>query len=216
MNNQDSANTYSEETTTEIIKQSKSTQPKQRKRKIQATSEDTRLEQAFSILKSSAERDASDIYGEHIAMKLKSYGKRTQSVVQHLINNVLFNADMGQYENISGNPAATSSNPLPSLYRSIISPQQLNYPTPQSRDNASYNSRWSFSGASTSLSSQPKSPYDGSETYPPNESDPYHENVTQKNNENNILYETLQPASSIGSAGQIKSAADLIINFNEG
>jgi len=38
-----------------------------------------------------------DVYGEHVAMKLKSYSRRSQAS-QHYVNNILFEADMGRYE----------------------------------------------------------------------------------------------------------------------
>nr|CAI5834068.1 unnamed protein product [Callosobruchus analis] len=81
---------------------------------------------AFTILQKSTERDACEIYGEHVAMKLRSYSKRTQIMVQHLFNNILFNADMGQYDNINANyndanpfPRSTVSSPYPSPYSNI-------------------------------------------------------------------------------------------------
>ncbi|KRT85324.1 Myb/SANT-like transcription factor, partial [Oryctes borbonicus] len=70
-----------------------------RRRKCKHETEaDPCIEEAYNVLKTSATRDACDIYGEHIAMKLRNYSSRTQSVVQHLFNNILFNADMGQYD----------------------------------------------------------------------------------------------------------------------
>nr|CAI5823940.1 unnamed protein product [Callosobruchus analis] len=98
-----------------------------KKRKLEATS-DPRIDQAFTILQKSTERDACEIYGEHVAMKLRSYSKRTQIMVQHLFNNILFNADMGQYDNINANyndanpfPRSTVSSPYPSPYSNISS-----------------------------------------------------------------------------------------------
>lgn len=34
-------------------------------------------------------------------MKLRKYNERTRSIVQHLINNILFEADMGKYSDVS-------------------------------------------------------------------------------------------------------------------
>lgn len=48
-------------------------------------------------MEQSTKRDAAGVYGEHVAMKLRNYGSQTFSVVQHLINNILFDADMGRY-----------------------------------------------------------------------------------------------------------------------
>ncbi|XP_018019837.1 uncharacterized protein LOC108676287 [Hyalella azteca] len=49
----------------------------------------------YNVFQRSNDRTASDIYGEHIAMKLKTYDKKTQALVQHYINNIVFQADMG-------------------------------------------------------------------------------------------------------------------------
>lgn len=42
-------------------------------------------------------RDGCTIYGEYIADKLRSYDIRTRSIVQHYCNNIIFEADMGNY-----------------------------------------------------------------------------------------------------------------------
>lgn len=46
-------------------------------------------------------RDSSEIFGEHIALKHRKYTDRTKCIVEHLISNILFKADMGEYENAS-------------------------------------------------------------------------------------------------------------------
>lgn len=38
------------------------------------------------------------IYGQHVANKLRGYPKQTSYIVQHNINNLLFEADMGKYD----------------------------------------------------------------------------------------------------------------------
>lgn len=43
--------------------------------------------------------DVCELYGKYLAAKLRSYSKQTQTVVQYLINNILFKADMGYYDN---------------------------------------------------------------------------------------------------------------------
>lgn len=43
--------------------------------------------------------DVCELYGTYLAAKLRSYSKQTQTVVQYLINNLLFKADMGYYDN---------------------------------------------------------------------------------------------------------------------
>lgn len=52
------------------------------------------------------------IYGEHVAMKLHGYSETTQNIVQHLVNSIIFDADMEQYdqEESSGlNPRMSNS-----------------------------------------------------------------------------------------------------------
>lgn len=45
-------------------------------------------------------------YGEHVANKLRTYNQRTQAIVEHAINNILFEADMGNYEKIQSDDPA--------------------------------------------------------------------------------------------------------------
>lgn len=42
--------------------------------------------------------DRFDTYGQHIANKLRTYTTKAEVIVEHLINNILFEADMGQYD----------------------------------------------------------------------------------------------------------------------
>lgn len=56
-------------------------------------------------------------YGQHVANKLRKYDSQTSSIVQHYINNILFDADMGRYSmNVSHNnqPAQYSNFQSPS------------------------------------------------------------------------------------------------------
>ncbi|KAK7578149.1 hypothetical protein V9T40_010354 [Parthenolecanium corni] len=55
----------------------------------------------FNMLKKLRKRDSCDVYGEHVAMKLRNYSERTRSIVQHLVNNILFEADMGKFNDVS-------------------------------------------------------------------------------------------------------------------
>uniref|UniRef100_A0AAR5QBD8 MADF domain-containing protein n=1 Tax=Dendroctonus ponderosae TaxID=77166 RepID=A0AAR5QBD8_DENPD len=57
--------------------------------------DDHRIAHSFSSIE---QRNSCDVYGEHIALKLRSYSKTTQSAVQHLFGNILFKADMGVYD----------------------------------------------------------------------------------------------------------------------
>ncbi|XP_075238637.1 uncharacterized protein LOC142334466 [Lycorma delicatula] len=43
-------------------------------------------------------RDECKAYGEYVMHKLRNYDFRTRSIVQHNINDIIFNADMGRYQ----------------------------------------------------------------------------------------------------------------------
>ncbi|KAF5289944.1 hypothetical protein FQR65_LT11691 [Abscondita terminalis] len=43
-------------------------------------------------------RDTSSVFGEYVAIKHRGYDTHTQHIVEHLINNILFQADIGKYE----------------------------------------------------------------------------------------------------------------------
>jgi len=67
--------------------------------------EDPRVAEAYKILKVSERNEKRDdcfVFGEHVAHKLRGYDRRTCATVQHHINNILFEADMGKY--LNGNP----------------------------------------------------------------------------------------------------------------
>lgn len=68
-------------------------------------------------------RDDSTIYGEHIAAKHRKYNEHTKNVVEHLISNILFNADMGKYEKSHQNTMNIQSTTLysPQSYDNSIS-----------------------------------------------------------------------------------------------
>lgn len=118
---------------------------KAKKRKLDdKESEDSRIDKAFNILQACAQRDNSEVYGEHIAMKLRNYSKRTQSAVQHLFNTILFNADMGQYDknfNINANFPDVSNN---SCFTSTTF-------TPGTQSTSSYSDMLSSQSTSASL-----------------------------------------------------------------
>lgn len=84
---------------------------------------------AFSILKGAAQRkenvaqsniDECDSFGLFITNKLKSYTRLTRSKVQHLISNILFSADQGEYE------VNCATQPVPQIFR----PYTFEYQTP--------------------------------------------------------------------------------------
>lgn len=64
----------------------------------------SRADEAYNILKetllnrSANVRDESTIYGEHVAAKHRKYSAHTRSVVEHIIGNILFKADMGKFD----------------------------------------------------------------------------------------------------------------------
>lgn len=65
-----------------------------------------RVEHSYSIPKPSdvvpkKARDGCEIFGEHVAFKLKGYNLYVRNMAQHLINNVLFDADMGKFDSFS-------------------------------------------------------------------------------------------------------------------
>ncbi|XP_046686416.1 uncharacterized protein LOC124372094 [Homalodisca vitripennis] len=74
--------------------------PTPMKRKRTPASPRSQVDEVVGILHNAVRRDACDVYGEHVAMKLKSYSKRTQAFVQHHVNNILFEADMGRYDEL--------------------------------------------------------------------------------------------------------------------
>lgn len=118
---------------------------------------DQRLEEAFEILKrpypTTTSPDDWSVYGQHVANKLRGYPKQTSSIVQHFINNLLFEADMGKYD----------ENP----YQFIQQPQHFSYQnSPSSSTSFSHNSQPSFALSTPSYTSVPslsiesKVPYD--------------------------------------------------------
>ena len=90
------------------------------------------VDMAFQILKDSHERcttstksDRFSTYGEHIANKLRTYPGKVVSIVEHKINNILFEADMGCYDRDISIPSGSShsaQNSIPSTTPSPNSP----------------------------------------------------------------------------------------------
>lgn len=68
-----------------------------------------RIEHSYSIPKPDAEstpkvdvpKDGCEIFGRHVAFKLQGYNSYVRNMAQHLINNVLFDADMGKFDSFS-------------------------------------------------------------------------------------------------------------------
>lgn len=85
--------------------------------------EDARIDEALGILKDAVSKSSSlddecGLFGQYIANKLRSYDPMTRAVVQHEINNSIFNADMKFYHQ----SLATSSSS--NTYRSTASRSQ--------------------------------------------------------------------------------------------
>ncbi|XP_050300536.1 uncharacterized protein LOC126739056 isoform X2 [Anthonomus grandis grandis] len=78
----------------------KTKRAKRNKENSNVPNEDPRISAVVDIMRSAQDRDSCDIYGEHIASKLRTYSQRTQAMVQHMFSNILFNADMGRYEDV--------------------------------------------------------------------------------------------------------------------
>lgn len=61
-------------------------------------------EQNSDVAKNEKDRDEYDIYGEYIGYKLRKFpNPRVRCIVQHLINNVIFRAEMGKFDNATVN-----------------------------------------------------------------------------------------------------------------
>lgn len=77
--------------------------------------EDPRVAEAYRILKDTHEskiRDKSQAFGNHIASKHREYSKRTKAYVEHYINNILFDADLGKFDyesNFASTPMSSYS-----------------------------------------------------------------------------------------------------------
>lgn len=103
--------------------------PRVKKAKKVVQSTEDMMTSAFSILKGAAQRkenvaqsniDECDSFGLFITNKLKSYTRLTRSKVQHLISNILFSADQGEYE------VNCATQPVPQIFR----PYTFEYQTP--------------------------------------------------------------------------------------
>lgn len=88
-------------TSKKMAKRKEFLSPKRKQPKRRKTMEDSQMEEAYRMLQDTVSkqsaRDASTIFGEHVAMKHRSYSRHTQNIIEHLISNILFEADMGKY-----------------------------------------------------------------------------------------------------------------------
>ncbi|XP_077287924.1 uncharacterized protein LOC143912515 isoform X2 [Arctopsyche grandis] len=90
--------------------------PKRLKRTKNSIS-NRRIEEAYNnmqqAVKIQSERDSSSTYGEYIANKHRTYSSRTKIMVEHLITNIIFEADVGRYEPNYDFDAASIHSPIP-------------------------------------------------------------------------------------------------------
>lgn len=79
--------------------------PKRRALKRKAQHEDPRVSAAYDILKNVANtpKDECFTFGQHIATKLQKFDEKVRSVAMHVINNIIFDAEMGKYNNYFNN-----------------------------------------------------------------------------------------------------------------
>ncbi|XP_074040071.1 uncharacterized protein [Leptinotarsa decemlineata] len=122
------ASTESDQTTDNAKNSSasefKSPLPKKRK---YVANQDPMLQSAFDLLKSSASAakavatastlpatglDQYQLYANYLAGKFRGYSKPTYMTVEHQINNILYNADCGQYEYQRGYSTLASTYPM--------------------------------------------------------------------------------------------------------
>lgn len=94
---QPSTSTTKQESTSDWEGYQSSSEDPSKKRKI---IEDPWVDEAYKILKSALkqENDCSTVFGEYIATKHRRYSAYTRSTVEHLISDILYNADIGKYD----------------------------------------------------------------------------------------------------------------------
>ncbi|XP_076626724.1 uncharacterized protein LOC143344496 [Colletes latitarsis] len=87
--------------TAKMVKRKQFLSPTRMLPKRQKFAHDPQVERAYRIIEDTVSkrtvRDASAIFGEHVAIKHRSYNRHTQNMVEHLISDILFEADMGKY-----------------------------------------------------------------------------------------------------------------------
>lgn len=109
-----------ENTTARAQKGEREVQPKSKAKsdiRKRQREEDPRIDEAYSVLKhtlAQKPRDESSVFGEHVANKHRKYNSQIRSIVEHKINNILFEADMGYlsqncYQQVSQSPHESTS-----------------------------------------------------------------------------------------------------------
>jgi len=112
----------------------------QKKKKI--SRDDARIEEALQILKKTVEEpikemDETDSYCNYLSCKFKKYTQRTRMLLEHDINKLLLDADLGKYEvDTTQHPHYNFNSYYPSLNRVPLSAVPgLVIPTNSSQDN---------------------------------------------------------------------------------
>lgn len=102
------------------------------KRRNTGNQEDPRVIEAYGILKGisskTADKDECSAHADFIACKLRKFDDRTRAIVMHNINDVLFNAEIGKYNEITTRQ--------PSYHHNLSSP--LLYSSESSRNSQQY------------------------------------------------------------------------------
>lgn len=75
-------------------------------------------------------RDESSTYGDHIAAKHRKYSQHTKSVVEHLVGEILFKADMGLYEKEFTTPHSQPQNRFYNPYKQHDISNTHTWPSP--------------------------------------------------------------------------------------
>lgn len=92
--------------------------------------EDPRVVEAYRILKDTYEskiRDKSQAFGNHVASKHRDYSNQTKAYVEHYINNVLFDADLGKFEfgpSLASTPMSSHSDSSQNILLHSVSTDQ--------------------------------------------------------------------------------------------
>ena len=127
------------------------------KRKKIISEEDPRIEEAFRILKKSTAAETQNpysAYGQHIAQKMMGYSSRTRILVEHAINNVLFEADMGRQDRL----CTMTSAPATFNYSTPVMPSPSFSDTPTPIPSPSHSDFQPSTSSSSSYFHNPSNP----------------------------------------------------------
>ncbi|KAK4874409.1 hypothetical protein RN001_013769 [Aquatica leii] len=99
-----------------------------RKRKQQ---EDLRISAANDIFQnvSSTPKNECFTFGQHIAIKIQKFEDRLRSIVMHKINNIIFDAEMGKYDDNNSSMQTVNQSRMPSVHAPSASPYTHELPS---------------------------------------------------------------------------------------